>query len=319
MLKKMINQVVIEFTISPVDPLLIKSGQASVSGVDMSFVRTYCKDGKPNPFIPGSSLKGVFRSYAEKICRSVKDGTIPVCLPYVKPGDEKKGEKNQASCGLRFEEYHKNSGKKLSSPEIYAYSCPVCRIFGSHNFVGRLSTADGLLKENSSFSIETRDGVAIDRLTGGTVAGAKYDLEVLTKGDFSTQIVLRNFERWQLGLLTLILRDLADKQIRIGMGKSRGLGRISATIDKFELSYFGREPDSLKGIYAFCTPEESKSYDFFPENGNQVELPSATLVGLRYSYDLTSGWKERLDATVGDFSEYIQKCKWPAFDTLFSK
>jgi hypothetical protein len=112
------------------------------------------------------------------------------------------------------------------------------------------------------------------------------------------------------------LRDLEDKQIRIGMGKSRGLGRISATIDKFELSYFGREPGSLKGLFGLCTSEESKSYNFFPENGGLIALPSSKSSGLRYSYDLSSDWKESLNPTVEDFSEYIQKCKWPDFDSL---
>jgi CRISPR/Cas system CSM-associated protein Csm3 (group 7 of RAMP superfamily) len=113
MLKKIINSARIEMEIIPIDPLLIKSGQASVSGVDMAFVRTYRSSEKDEPFIPGSSLKGVIRSYAEKICRSLKDSPVPVCLPYLDPKDKaEKGEERQYSCGLLFEKFKKDKNLK---------------------------------------------------------------------------------------------------------------------------------------------------------------------------------------------------------------
>lgn len=87
MLKKMINSARIELDIIPIDPLLIRSGQATVGGVDMAFVRTLRSGDENEPFIPGSSLKGMIRSYAEKICRSLRDSPVPVCLPYLNPRD----------------------------------------------------------------------------------------------------------------------------------------------------------------------------------------------------------------------------------------
>ena len=79
--------------------------------------------------------------------------------------------------------------------------------------------------------IEHRDGIAIDRLTGGTGGGAKFDLEVVTEGTtFSTDIHLRNFEIWQLGMLFVIIQDMGDELIRIGSGRSRGLGKVKASI-----------------------------------------------------------------------------------------
>lgn len=56
MLKKMINSARIELDIIPIDPLLIKSGQATVGGVDMAFVRAFRSGDENEPFIPGSSL-----------------------------------------------------------------------------------------------------------------------------------------------------------------------------------------------------------------------------------------------------------------------
>ncbi len=320
MLKRLLNSAKIEFTISPVDPLLIKSGQATVGGVDMSFVRTRRNNGRNEPFIPGSSLKGVIRSYAEKICRTLKTEPVPVCLPYVTPGKEGQGEQGQASCGLRFEEYKKGNGiKDLSSRDAYSYSCPACRTFGSHVFTGRFKSADAYLLSGVNPSFEIRDGVAIDRITGGAASGAKYDLEVLVKGDFSTTIEIHNFERWQLGLIALVLRDMEDELIRIGSGTSRGLGRIKATISSFTVSYFGSQQSTLTGISGQCTDQEKSDYGFANETGGNSTLTKSVQKGLRFEHDITANWKDVLAPAVNDLTDYIASVQWPAGITDYTR
>lgn len=315
MLKKMINSARIEFEIIPIDPLLIKSGQATVGGVDMSFVRTYRSGEKAEPFIPGSSLKGMIRAYAEKICRSLRDNPVPVCLPYLAPSEDKtqKGEERQFSCGLHFKKDRKV--QTISSPEIYKFSCPACRLFGSHGFVGRFAASDAYLTENfkSNWLVEIRDGVAIDRITGGTAGGAKYDLEVLTRGEFKTTIEIRNFERWQLGLIGLVLRDMEEGLVRIGFGKSRGLGRFKANITMFELTYYNRSLTNLSGLGKLCSADEIKSYGLFPETGDgSIPLPKhQPRRGLRYEYDLKDSWKEVLEPAVNDLVRFVEKTEWP--------
>lgn len=320
MLKRLLNTAKIEFTISPVDPLLIKSGQATVGGVDMSFVRTRRNNGRNEPFIPGSSLKGVIRSYAEKICRTLKADPVPVCLPYVKPGKEGQGEKGQASCGLRFEEHKRDNGiKDLSSRDAYRYSCPACRTFGSHVFTGRFKAADAYLLPGINPSFEIRDGVAIDRITGGAAPGAKYDLEVLVKGDFSTTIEIHNFERWQLGLIALVLRDMEDELVRIGSGTSRGLGRIKASITSFTISQFGSPSTSLTGIAGQCTGDEKTDYGFADETDSVSTLPAHVQKGLRFEHDITSNWKDQLTPAVNDLTAYIKSVQWPAGITEYTR
>lgn len=317
MLKRIINHATVALTITPIDPMLIKSGQATVGGVDMSFVRTYSRGSEnPEPFIPGSSLKGVIRSYAEKICRSLRTAPVPVCLPYVKPEDAVNGQRDQASCGLRLTKYlGDNDLRTIPTADIYRLSCPACRLFGSHQFIGRLETSDGYLTEEFKQSgkpvLEIRDGVAIDRLTGGPAGGAKYDLEVLTKGEFSTRIDIRNFERWQLGLLGLVIRDMTDGLIRIGMGKSRGLGRIQATVGHFEVAAFGRPLEALNGIDGASPEQERQAYGFFQETAPGTSLPQPLRCGLRYVYDITSNWQEVLDPAVQDLTSYIDQVAWP--------
>lgn len=316
MLKKMINSARIKMKINPIDPLLIKSGQANVGGVDMAFVRTYKYGEKEEPYIPGSSLKGMIRSYGEKICRSLRDNPVPVCLPYAGLSSKDPNEKGQASCGLRLDEYKKKySQKTIPSRKIYSLSCPICRLFGSHEFIGRCSTSDAYLTEESKkpggHVLEIRDGVAIDRFTGGAAKGAKYDLEVLTKGEFETVLDIRNFERWQMGLLGLILRDMEEGLVRLGFGKSRGLGRFQAEITEFKLGYFGKPADYFTGMAGICTAEECRDYDFFAETKQQSSLPKAEKKGLRYEYDITENWKTSLEPAVNDLVKMIESLAWP--------
>ena len=316
MLKRIINSARIEMEIIPIDPLLIKSGQASVSGVNMAFVRTYRSGERYEPFIPGSSFKGVIRSYAEKICRSLKDGPVPVCLPYLDPKDKaEKGEERQYSCGLLFEKFKKDKKiETVPTPDVYRLSCPVCRLFGSHGFIGRLATSDAYLTKSfkvQGLVFEIRNGVAIDRITGG-VANGPFDMEVLTRGEFSTSLDIRNFERWQLGLIALVLRDMEEGLIRIGFGKSRGLGRFKARITRFGIIYYHQKPDTLSGLHALCPENDRKQYGLFEESEkNAFKLPQAETNGLRNEYDLTDNWKTALAPAVDELIRYIETVSWP--------
>ncbi|WP_051328111.1 type III CRISPR-associated RAMP protein Csx7 [Desulfatirhabdium butyrativorans] len=314
MLKRLLHRASIGLRIRPIDPILIKSGVPTVSGSDMTFVTTY-RFGEPVPYLPGSSLKGVIRSYAETICRSLRSDPPPVCLPYVKPGEESDGEARQASCGLRIEKYLKDQDvDAIPSADAYRLYCPACRIFGAHQFIGRFATADAyLINPNSrgAFLSERRDGVAIDRLTGGAAGGAKYDLEVLTKGEFETTIELQNFERWQLGLLGLVLRDMSDGLVRIGMGKSRGLGRIQVELDRFDIVSYGHPMTRLQGLAGRCTDAEVSRYGLFPETEVGAELPKGRREGLRYVHDILDSWQTILEPALADFIQSIETVPWP--------
>ena len=318
MLKRIVNSARIDLEIIPIDPLLIKSGQATVGGVDMSFVRTYHHGGDEEPFIPGSSLKGMIRSYAEKICRSLRDDPVPVCLPYLNPKDKAdRGEEGQFSCGLRFEKFKKDNKQPIvPSPDVYRLSCPACRLFGSHGFIGRFATSDAYLTDGFRSQgrpvFEIRDGVAIDRLTGGTAGGAKYDLEVLTRGEFCTTLDVRNFERWQMGLIALVLRDMEEGLVRIGFGKSRGLGRFKMRITAFQITYYHRKVSTLSGLFSLCTEKERSQYGFFPESEEGAfPLSQTEPKGLRYEYDLKETWKEALAPAVKDLVRFIESVEWP--------
>ncbi len=304
MLKQLVNHALVKLTIEPIDPLLIKTGQANVGGTDMSFVRTY-RHGKSQPFLPGSSLKGVVRSHCEKICRTLRNNPIPVCLPYMEERNAATAqEREQLSCGHFMD--------KVTSWRAYALSCPVCRLFGSLKFTGRCSISDAYVTGEPPIE-EKRDGVAIDRLSGGAASRAKYDLQVLVKGTFEATVDVRNFERWQMGLLGLTLADMEDGLVRLGSGKSRGLGRFRARVENLTVHYYGKPVERLVGIGAVCSPEDRGRYDFAPEQDGAPgpALPSAKVTGLRHAYDLTDDWKSHLEPGVKDLTAYIAQVRWP--------
>ncbi len=255
MLKKLVNEAYCVLRITTTGPILIKSGYATVSGPDMTPVRTY-RNGRLELFLPGSSLKGVFRSHLEKIICSLAPQVV--CNPFLKekPGQQPTGLARKAlqdyrySCGDEFEKRIKaNKALADMTDVLYRDSCPTCRLFGSTSFIGRMAMSDAYIvgrvksaedaqkeeAEEDYQKVERRDGVGIDRLTGGTSQGALFELEVVPGGTvFETEIHLRNFECWQLGMLFIVAQDMADQLIRIGSGRSRGLGKIKATIDDQE-------------------------------------------------------------------------------------
>ncbi len=256
MLKRLVNECRFNLVIHTEGPVLVKSGHPTVSGPDMTPVRTY-RNGKTEVYLPGSSLKGVFRSHIEKVIRTLNDGVV--CNPFVKIEDRAKQQGNQlvcpdyaeVFCGDKFEVRKKGqlrvggvqwqrSKEDVSNEEVYRDSCPACRLFGSTSFIGRVAISDAYLAKGSQEKTEQRDGVGIDRFTGGAANRAKFDLEVVSSGvAFETNIYMRNFEVWQLGMLMLIVQDLGDGLIYIGSGKSRGLGNVKGEISEMSVNYIG--------------------------------------------------------------------------------
>lgn len=229
MLKNLVNDAIARVHITTTGPLLIKSGQATVIGADMAPVQTY-RHGHDEVYLPGSSLKGVFRSHIEKVINGIQPRVA--CNPLVDHADRRDNRQlYRPSCRSSFTD-------KMPSDEIYSKSCPTCRLFGSTSYIGRLSVEDAYLPDNAYEEqklIEHRDRVAIDRLTGGVSGNAKFDMETVTTGTiFTTTLRLRNFEIWQLGMLFVLLQDLEDELIVLGSGRSRGLGNVRGEISEEE-------------------------------------------------------------------------------------
>lgn len=251
MLKKLFNDCTIEMKLETVDPMLVKSGLATVNGPNMSFVRTY-RSGYAEPYIPGSSLKGVLRSHAERIARTLRSPSA--CEPFWNEEIKKEVQRNTNQraetmwCGEKFNQREKSFDEEINNQTAYKESCPACRFFGSTFYSGRFAISDAYLIEEDprQWRLEMRDGVGIDRYTGGASSRAKFDLEVLTNARFKFTIQISNFELWQLGWMAYTLQDLKDKLIQVGSAKTRGLGRVKGTVESVTVGYVVLNENELR-------------------------------------------------------------------------
>lgn len=154
------------------------------------------------PVVPGTALKGLLRSRAEFILRSVI-GESAACLP--------------GSCG----------------------ECWTCRVFGygggsdaDATMVGgraAIRFADAVV----AAPIEaTRAHIAIDRFTGGALDGALYTAEAVEAGTFTIRADLlpapagEQLRAEMAAVLRLVLQDLDDGIIGMGAATARGYGSV---------------------------------------------------------------------------------------------
>ena len=303
MLRNWLCQADATIEINPVDPVLVKSGHATLDGADRVPVSTF-HNGERVYYFPGTSLKGVLRSHFERIARTLQPGSV--CLPYYDPQKKRNisvpvaAEEKSYGCGYR-------DGKNAAA--AYADSCAACRLFGSLKFAGRFSIGDAYPLPDHKPAVESRHSVGIDRFTGGAVRRLLFEQQVLVGGRFAANIRLTNFELWQLAGLKLLLDDLADEMIAVGLGRSRGLGRVRGAVTSFRLTYLrtARRAASLAGIGELAIPQERGAYrlhKWAPEM--PIELPEGAARGLRQWYDLHADWSQRLQTLVPAFEAFLQ-------------
>ncbi len=299
--KKLLNEATFHLTISAEGPLLVKSGAEGWDPTlpDMQFVRTRHASLGETVFIPGSSLKGTVRSYSEKIARTMD---VFCCDPF----DIEEKQSATRFCGKRAED-----AKKAGDEHVYRDSCAACRLYGSTAIAGRAAFADAYPSKplNVATQLMKRTAVAIDRVLGSVAVGP-FDFEALTNGEFRTHIRLRNFELWQLGLLGLAVRDLCLGRVRVGYGKSRGFGSVSATLDKLELRSIaadglsaGDGNLSVKGIGALLSEEERVWYGIGDPENEVISI--ATRVRMVDDLIATSAVFERSPDAIEWFGEGV--------------
>ncbi|RKU14635.1 CRISPR-associated RAMP protein [Candidatus Poribacteria bacterium] len=179
------------------------------------------RDAEGSPYIPGSSFKGVLRSYVESILRSIANHRHIVCNP----------TDNAKQCITREE--MKLLREKRNDQLILEKTCWACQLFGSLWYASKLQIRDLHVQPNIWFDqYQQRDGVAIDRDTETSSDRKLYDYEVVPAGVvFDFHAIVDNAEDWQLGMLYLGLSAFEKGELTIGGGSSRGLGAIELSIN----------------------------------------------------------------------------------------
>src|ERR1700730_9625333 len=132
MMRKWMCQADVTLLLQPVDPVLIKSGYATLDGPDMVPVQTL-RAGTKTYYFPGSSLKGALRSHFERIARTLRERSV--CIPYYDP--KKKAdiaiplESERALYGCGFRTCAPQRKDRDTTATAYLESCAACRLFGS--------------------------------------------------------------------------------------------------------------------------------------------------------------------------------------------
>ncbi len=168
---------------------------------------------KGDVILPAKSIRGAFRSQAERILRTLGGGQT-ACF------DHDKAERQ--SCASVF---NKNDVEN---------SCPACQVFGLSGWRSPIRFSDF----TSNIKMPKRQQfVAIDRFTGGGAEGAKFDADYADRPKLKGSMTIEigklqkvNAEDWGLGLIALTLRDFMDGDITFGFGASKGYGACKAEI-----------------------------------------------------------------------------------------
>ena len=213
--------VVVHGVVENTEPLRIGSGKgiALESPTDLEVLKVYnVKSDRFIPVVPGSSWKGVFRSSAVAVSRSlglvnVCDGVPKAIHPYV-------------------EEEHINEWKRLSIDEKIRRVidgeiglCLLCLVFGSTALHSHVTFYDSV--PVGEYRLGYRTGIAIDRRTGAARRGALYTVEYVEPGArFSFRFEAINLPNYAVGLLAQVIMDIDSGFVKVGGLKSRGFGAV---------------------------------------------------------------------------------------------
>jgi CRISPR-associated RAMP protein (TIGR02581 family) len=188
--------------------------------------------GDGRPYIPGASLRGVLRSFVERVVRTLEPQSGQgrawegrgACNPVV---EAEWCISREAADAWRQEARRDRdaNGDADFADKVWSHSCRVCRVFGNTLLASRVRIADLPLLGDDPPRVERRDGVAIDR-DKETVAN-KYDFEALVATSaFDLYIIAENLDAAERGLLLLGVRELSAGNLQVGGFKGRGLGWV---------------------------------------------------------------------------------------------
>ena len=313
MLKTLLNEFHFDLTITPTGPFLIKDGKYNKEFKDLynrnnpnrkthldsifmcmnrnvDIIAALKDENKFKDlifYVPGTSFRGWIRSHAEKIVRTVcqNDGLL-CCDPF-----EEDETSENLSCSKRLDIY-----KKKNIPDFvpYANACVICKLFGCTGSASRITISDS--KPKVGIMPLSRDGIAIDRFTGGNSSGALFKNQVLSNVSFKTKVIIKNFEIWQLGLLAYVFRDMEQELVPFGFGKSKGYGQVKSSIDNMRFIYFTKNQTKLAGMGELCL--EKTKYDLKTKNVDieLEEIEGNDAFTIRHQYAI----KNQTKTAIGD-------------------
>lgn len=214
------NRYIVRGTLKLLTPLSISSGKANEE-TDSPFIRT--KSGKV--YIPGSSLRGAFRSAVERILASLNFPKLKSCILFAQSSTCLNGDEKKKKALLQRME---TADEEAIVKELDKELCNVCKVFGTTFNMSKVKFTDLYLAPEGSISVIKRDGVGIDRDTETAVDGAKFDYEVVEKdAQFQFEMIIENADEADLAVLAIGLQELTRGELWIGGNGAAGLGRCT--------------------------------------------------------------------------------------------
>lgn len=272
-------------------PFLVNNPVTSAeSGFDNAPVLA---DGRP--LLPGSTIKGVLRSQAERIVRTLATQaagnldhflrTCPACSPI---SSRDLSPEPLESCDSLLDAYQV---VKTTDEVEDRHQCLACRLFGSTRRGSRLRVEDARLVGSPVY--KPLDFLAIDRFTGGGADQFKFDAVVLWQPCFEVSLFLDNPEPWELGWLFLAMRDLHEGLASLGFGASKGFGRARAKAWRVEFGTLDDSDAARMSIPSGGLRQEGSLY-------RVLTFDSAKPAVLRPALD---GWIEAFEKQVTAFAQ----------------
>lgn len=224
----LLRETVFEGYLVNIEPLRIGASREAPplgSIVDLAILEINYK-GHTIPYIPGSSLKGVFRSWATTIARSKG---LNVCTGLSKETcmdiREVDGKKLRAHIHSKLKGGNSSAAMKI----FWDTACLMCKIFGAPGYSSKVHFSDAYPIDENGNPTPTlkgvRTGIAINRRTGAVFRGALYTVEYVEPGArFKFNVRCENLPNYALGLLSSILKMIDSGEIKIGGFKTRGFG-----------------------------------------------------------------------------------------------
>jgi CRISPR-associated RAMP protein (TIGR02581 family) len=213
------------------------------------------RNGTGHPFIPGSSLKGAFRSAVERIVPNIPGLSScslgsgnSECLTALPPSDERINAYLEISKGIgrkpneairraiellgdvTLNDQGHVTQEETLLPLLDRYLCDTCKVFGSPYLASVAFFHDASISEVwhnlPEAPTQIRDGVGIDRDSERAREGIKFDFEVVPpQVSFDFSLLLENPAPPDLGLVALGIQEFIAGMIPLGGIRSRGLGR----------------------------------------------------------------------------------------------
>ncbi len=260
------NEFRLDFSISTASPLFIpviptfavtpsnnlerreRATSTGTAGTPSRFVRAmHPVSNELSVYMPAGTLKGALRRAAE----SVLLDTGLDCCSAEQPCSERETVK-----------------RAKDGPGVYRALCLACRLFGSRAMRSHVTVTDAF--PPTAYDPPLPRGPLMD--------------ETLTNLTFYSTLSLRNFERWHVGLLSLLIARINLAEVQIGANRSQGMGCVALRYLTLTLIYPGLEATSqqrqalqsrIHGVGQLLGPKNPYGYTY-PDLAAVADLPESS-------------------------------------------